>query len=49
MNVPTEIVYAKIASMVAGAAIADEMAKKEAKEAMEADGEPATTKKRRKE
>lgn len=33
MNVPTEIVYAKLASMVKGAALADEMAKAEGVEA----------------
>merc|ERR1712151_1267455 len=32
MNVPTEIVYAKLQSMVKGARIAEEMAKEEAKE-----------------
>ena len=30
MNVPTDIVYAKLASMVKGAALADEMAAAEA-------------------
>ena len=30
MNVPTDIVYAKLASMVKGAAVADEMVKAEA-------------------
>ena len=29
MNVPTDIVYAKLAAMVKGAAIADEMAEEE--------------------
>ena len=43
MNVPTEIVYAKIASMVAGAALATTMAKQEAAEK----DEPGTASKKR--
>merc|ERR1711920_1182023 len=41
MNVPTEIVYAKLQSMVKGARIAGEMAAKEAMEKQQEDAESA--------